>query len=232
MSKHRSFQEAPEHEEIAMLIPWYVNNTLSDRDRSKVDVHLCSCAACRDDLMLERRVHQGMIVDCPVEYMPAASLNRLRDMLDGKSEGRGQQAVIEPERWGRRLRRWQWLAAASFILMAAAVGLLAAGRWMQGSSRLAAPVFYTVTNPAPHPRDEVVRAVFSPTITLVELQSLLDEAQLRIISGPSEAGVYSLAARSDMPVGTSLALLRRHPAVRFAEGTALSDLPPEPGRAR
>jgi hypothetical protein len=61
--------------------------------------------------------------------------------------------------------------------------------------------------------------VFSPNITLVELQSLLDEAQLRIISGPSEAGVYSLAAKSNLPVSKSLALLRQHAAVRFAEGT-------------
>jgi hypothetical protein len=63
----------------------------------------------------------------------------------------------------------------------------------------------------------VIRAVFAPTITLVELQAILDEAQLRIISGPTEAGVYSLAANSGQPVSTSLALLRGHPKVRFAE---------------
>jgi len=41
--------------------------------------------------------------------------------------------------------------------------------------------------------------VFSPTITLVELQAILDEAQLRIISGPTEAGVYSLRRRPPTP---------------------------------
>jgi hypothetical protein len=65
----------------------------------------------------------------------------------------------------------------------------------------------------------VIRAVFSPTITLVELQSVLQEAQLKIISGPTEAGVYSLASDSSLPVHTSLELLRHHAAVRFAEGT-------------
>jgi hypothetical protein len=64
-----------------------------------------------------------------------------------------------------------------------------------------------------------LRAVFSPAITLVELQALLDEAQLRIISGPTEAGVYSLAATSNRPVTVSLSLLRRHASVRFAEST-------------
>ena len=50
--------------------------------------------------------------------------------------------------------------------------------------------------------NEVIRAVFSPTITLVELQTMLDEAQLRIVSGPTEAGVYSLAANSRRPVSS------------------------------
>ena len=81
------------------------------------------------------------------------------------------------------------------------------------------PLYRTVTSAVPRSRDETIRAVFSPTITLVELQSILHEAQLRIISGPTEAGVYSLASDSNLPVRSSLELLRRHATVRFAEGT-------------
>ena len=77
--------------------------------------------------------------------------------------------------------------------------------------------YHTVTNPRPHAPGEIIRAVFSPAITLIELQAILDEAQLRIVSGPTEAGVYSLAPDSNRPVSSSLALLRRHTAVRFAE---------------
>ena len=81
--------------------------------------------------------------------------------------------------------------------------------------------YHTVTSAAPRAPDEVIRAVFSPAITLVELQAILDEAQLRIISGPTEAGVYSLAATSERPVTASLSLLRRHTSVRFAESTRI-----------
>ena len=56
---------------------------------------------------------------------------------------------------------------------------------------------------------EVIRAVFSPTITLDQLQAILDEAQLKIVSGPTEAGVYSLASSSDLTVRSSLAALRQ-----------------------
>src|SRR4029077_7853311 len=103
-----------------------------------------------------------------------------------------------------------------------AVGLLVVDRWVQ-FERQARPDYHTVTKPTPRPQGEVIRAVFTPTITLVELQSILDEAQLRIVSGPTEAGVYSLASKSTLPVRASLALLRQPSTVVLGEGT-----PPAP----
>jgi hypothetical protein len=74
----------------------------------------------------------------------------------------------------------------------------------------------------------VIRAVFAPEVTVEQLKALLGEAKMRIVSGPTEAGVYSLAATSDQPVVESLAVLRKHPDVRFAEATANT---PEPSRS-
>jgi hypothetical protein len=185
-----------------------------------VEEHLLGCAGCREDFALEQRIRAGMSVDGPLEFMPATSLNRLRNMLDRDSAAGADAEVFHPGTGtgtgARQPRRWQWLAAASFVGAITVAGLLTAGHWRVGSSA-DAPVYRTVTDPLPRAREEVVRAVFVPTITLVELQALLDEAQLRIISGPTEAGVYSLAAKSSMPTSTSLALLRRHATVRFAE---------------
>jgi hypothetical protein len=106
--------------------------------------------------------------------------------------------------------------AASVAIMAVAVSMLAADRWMQSRPRADAP-YSTVTTSKPRVPDEVIRAVFAPTITLVELQAVLDEAGLRIVSGPTEAGVYSLAANTGRPVSAALASLRGHAKVRFAE---------------
>jgi hypothetical protein len=219
LSNQRANEAATEHQAVALLIPWYVNDTLDDGERSRIEAHLTGCAACREDLALEQRIYHGVSADSAVEYMPAASLNRLREKLDGKPVVDAQVSMSAQMPRRRRLRHWRGLTAASIIVMAVAIGVLAADRWRQDGGRHAAPLFYTVTNDAARSPDEVVRAVFSPNITLVELQALLDEAQLRIISGPSEAGVYSLAARSNLPVSKSLALLRQHATVRFAEGT-------------
>jgi hypothetical protein len=219
--KHRS-SVAPEHQEISALIPWYVNGSIGEHERQRVDAHLILCACCRDDLAQERRVYQGMTAETAVEYMPAISLKRLQARLDGvvaAASADVQADVPAAGKPGRRSIPWQGLMAASVAVMAVALSLLAADRWMQFRARASAPNYYTVTTSTAHAPGEVIRAVFSPAITLVELQAILDEAQLRIISGPTEAGVYSLAANSPRPVSSSLALLRGHAKVRFAEST-------------
>jgi hypothetical protein len=192
---------------------------LNEQDRQRVDAHLSLCAACSHDLALERRVFESMTAASAIEYMPVASLNRLRVRLDAEHADVADPEVAPLPHRRRGVMGWQGLMAASVAVMAVAVGLLAADRWMQVRSAAAPASFYTVTSSAPRVRDEAIRAVFSPTITLVELQGILDESRLRIVSGPTEAGVYSLALTTDRPVSESLATLRQHSTVRFAEST-------------
>lgn len=207
----------PAHPDISSLLPWYVNGSIGERERHRVDAHLPSCAPCRDELAHERLIHQNMSAENAVEYMPVASLNRLRARLDGvhSAQPADLQDPAVPAKPRDRPMPWQGLMAASVAVMAIALSLLAADRWMQSG----APAYHTVTSAAPRAKGEAIRAVFSPTITLIELQNMLDQAQLRIVSGPTEAGVYSLAATSHRPVSSSLQLLRSHPEVRFAEST-------------
>jgi hypothetical protein len=118
---------------------------------------------------------------------------------------------------------WQSLMAASVVITAVALGVFTMDRWRAPASPRS---YHTVTTPSPRVPDEVIRAVFQPSITLVELQRILDESQLRIVAGPTEAGVYSLAANSHRPVVDSLDMLRKHAAVRFAESTQPAADPP------
>jgi hypothetical protein len=226
-----------DHSEISELIPWYVNGTISAIDRQKLDTHFLTCAACRDELLQERRIYQAVSADSAIEYMPAASFKRLQarlDERDGAHASAPRAPLFSRPAQARRPDRripWRGLAAASIAVLAVSISLVSADRWYRLRARELTPDYHTVTTSVPRPSNEVIRAVFSPTITLVELQAILDEAQLRIISGPTEAGVYSLAANSDRPVNSSLALLRRHGAVRFAESTQL-DEPRAPGASR
>ncbi len=222
--------DGPVHPEISSLLPWYVNGSISASERLQVDEHLALCTSCRDELARERWIYRNMSAENAVEHMPSASLQKLQARLDGvgAAESKPVNATTGAEESRDRSMPWQGLMAASVAVLAVALSLLAAGRWTQYGAQAAAPVYHTVTSPDPRAANEAIRAVFSPTITLSELQSILDEAQVRIVSGPTEAGVYSLAVSPGRPVIASLALLRGHAAVRFAERT--DDLRPSSGK--
>jgi hypothetical protein len=207
------------HSALTTLIPWYVNGTLGEEDRRRLEAHMGECLQCRQDLGLERQIHGGIATQTGVEYLPAPSLKKLLGRIDSEVEPARARLPRVPKA-GRRLQPWSWqgLTAASVAVTAIAVSVLAVDHFMQHRNSLA-PDFRTVTLNTPRPRNEVIRAVFAPNITLVDLQSLLDEAQLRIVAGPTEAGVYSLAATTIRPVNVSLAVLRGHSSVRFAEST-------------
>ena len=216
------------HPEISELIPWYVNGTIGALDRQKLDAHFLTCAACRGEMLEERRMYEAMSADSGIEYMPAASFKRLQARIEqvesapnSAPRAPGSRLSHAPEPGAPRRMPRRYLIAASIAAAILAVSLVSTDKWyrLRGWG-LPAP-YTTVTTSVPRPPNEVIRAVFSPTITLVELQGILDEAQLRIVSGPTEAGVYSLAANTDRPVNSSLALLRHHSAVRFAESTRI-----------
>jgi hypothetical protein len=218
MSSGRRIENSAEHQEVSALIPWYVNDTLSDHERQRVDAHVGACVPCRDDLAVHKRVFEGIDAQPALDYMPVASLKRLQARLDA-AQAQAVSPQLPPLEPVRNASPWRGWIAASIATMAVAIGLLAADKWVQFEARANQPNYRTVTSAAPRPRGEVIRAVFSPTITLVQLQSILDEAQLKIVSGPTEAGVYSLASNSSLTVRSSLALLRLHSTVRFAEAT-------------
>ena len=226
MTHNRRFENSAEHQEVTALIPWYVNDTLDEQERARVNAHVGECASCRDDLAMNQRIFDGIAAQPALDYMPMASLKRLQARLDAV-QGQGPPPQILPAEPERIESPWRGLIAASIAAMTVAIGLLAADRWVQFEARAGQGNYHTVTNSIPRPTGEVIRAVFSPTITLDQLQAILDEAQLKIVSGPSEAGVYSLASNSSLTVRSSLALLRQHATVRFAEATT----EPESGNA-
>ena len=222
MTHNRRTENSAEHHEVSALLPWYVNETLEEGDRQRVEVHAGNCLTCREDLAAQQRICEAIEAQPALNYMPVASLKRLQARLDTLAA----PAATTPQEQPPNRMPWRGWMAASIAAMAVAVALFAADRWVL-EARLQ-PSYRTVTSSVPRPQGEVIRAVFSPTITLVELQTILDEAQLRIVSGPTEAGVYSLASNSTLTVHASLALLRQHSTVRFAEGTVLE---PESGNS-
>ena len=217
-----------EHRDIWELLPWHVNGRLSEPDGRRVEAHLRVCGACRDECAAQRQIYHVIAADSAVEQMPMAGLNKLRQRI----ERTAVTAVADsPPQQARpadgRPRRRAAAIAASLVAVTAAVSIPATLHW-QAQRHVGPPAYYTVTAAAAPQAGAVIRAVFAPTVTLSELQSLLDDAHLRIVSGPTEAGVYALAMSGPQSIDWSLRRLRGHDTVRFAEsiGPVSGPVPP------
>jgi anti-sigma factor RsiW len=211
-----------EHREVWELLPWHINGRLSEPDRRRVEAHLHACDACRVECAAQQQIYQVIAADTAIEQMPMAGLNKLRQRIERTEIASPTDAV--PERT-RPVTRWRPRAAAiaaSAAAVAVAVSIPAALHWQAHREA----VYYTVTAAAAPQGSAVIRAVFAPTVTLSELQSVLDDAHLKIVSGPTEAGVYSLAMSGPQSIDWSLRTLRGHGTVRFAEPIGLAAVPP------
>ena len=204
------------------LIPWFVNGTVAENDRAGLQHHVENCAACREEMEVQRALLQGMRTRPQVESMPHGSLQKLWQRIDAEQVDEQTEAAMpaapaaSARPAARSPRTLRWLAAA-VVLQAVLLGILAT-ILLRGPQGQTDGAYRTVSTPAAAPGPASVRAVFSPDMTLGELQALLERAHLRIVNGPSPDGVYTLAtaSRTDDPK-QALLTLRAHPAARFAE---------------
>jgi hypothetical protein len=198
------------------LIPWLVNGSIADNERAVLQHHVENCAACREEIETQRALLQAMKVRPQVESMPHGSLQKLWQRIDAQPQAAPAAAPSSRSLHAPRApRALRWLAAA-VVLQALLLGVLAT--LMLRTPGSSEDSYRTVSTPAIASGPASVRAVFSPEMTLGELQALLERAHLRIVNGPSPDGVYTLAtaSRSDDPK-QALLTLRAHPAARFAE---------------
>ena len=194
------------------LIPWYVNGTLTGAKRDGVQLHLSQCTECQAELEAQRTLQQSMRTPPPLETMPHASLQKLLSRIDAQPVPPGTEVPV-----ARPSRLVGWLAAA-VVLQALLLGALSMALFGTPRTPADPAEFRTVSSQALPAGAPSVRAVFSPAMTLGELQALLERTGLRIVNGPSPDGVYALAtvsAKGDPK--QALLALRAHPAVKFAE---------------
>jgi RNA polymerase sigma-70 factor (ECF subfamily) len=135
-------------------------------------------------------------------------------------QARRKLRVALPALAGRtgEARRSRQLTAA---LALTSIGLILA-TWLDHRSPASFAAYRTVTEETPVAEAAVIHAVFDPGLKGSELEGILERAAVRVVGGPTPAGVYSLAPRSGIApddVRASLALLHRDPRVRFATAT-------------
>jgi predicted anti-sigma-YlaC factor YlaD len=190
------------HDEAEELLPWYATGQLEAADRVLVERHLSSCAACREQLNVERRLIQEFR---SVEPQMDAGWARLRSKLEPRHRERKHPAN----------RAWSFvrhpavaaIAAAQFAFLVLGAGLLL---W------LSRPTYHALGSPATATHTADVIVMFRADATVDDVRKALRAANASIVDGPTAADAYLLHVperRRDQ----SLARLRADDDVQMAE---------------
>jgi hypothetical protein len=207
------------HRRIWELLPWVVNDTASESERTAVVAHLEACDDCREEFEFQRRLHAAMAPHPASLDDPQQSWEQLRARLNAGARLPMARSRETPS------YRVSWLTAA-MIVEAVVIGALSTALWWRPAtpSGAAPPALYrTLSSVGKATPAASIRVVLAPDTTLPQMQSLLTAAHLQVVAGPSEAGVWSLGPAGDSnQAATAIALrqLRADPSVRFAEPIA------------
>jgi hypothetical protein len=232
--------DSARHEEAWGSLPWLANGRLSQAERDKIEPHVRTCAACREELAFQRLLCNVLTEPDRVTYAPGPSFRKLMDRIDGAApparESREQNkapAAPARRRTNSHLSLWRppglaW--AASFIL---AIGLGGVATTVYRSSQ---PLYKTHTDIEPVVPN-LLHISFDRSVTVGEAEEVLRTSGARVVEGPDSSGIFGIApgniasgkvtperVRQEMRVLATR--LHADPRVRWVEPIPADNVPP------
>jgi anti-sigma factor RsiW len=156
------------NEDLAALLPWYLNGTLDEAERARVEGWLRAAPERDAELAMWRAVQADARIALPVPAFDEVGWRRLRTQLPG-------------------VRRNSWLkvAAAASVLLIAGLQTAILVRDDAGVHR---PLSET-----PLADHWQLRVRFADSATLAEIGAMLERHDAQVVAGPSALGLYTLA---------------------------------------
>jgi len=205
---------APEtlsHDQAAELLPWLVNDSLSDRERDAVRAHASSCVVCRRELEELAEIRNSITLPAAGAPVPAPDMRRINSRIDDliRRQTRGRRLL-------ERLREWfgdPWRVAVALQT----VVLLTLGTAWLATDR-PGPEYTTLTTPDALPEGQYLRVVLDPTLDTPQVAAFFDAMRLSVVDGPSARGVYTVSPdERDAEIDRIATDLLNDPAVLFAQ---------------
>ncbi len=210
------------HEEFLELLPWFINESLGEKERDRVMVHLRECPECRrerDHLQsIEAFVKESDVTIPDYQF----SYHKLLSRIEGAERNRESTAGIGIE---RGLASWVPFAgiAASLMLAIALVGTLNPSVALEPETA----EFRTLTSQSGIAGvSRRIALTFEQPIQAHTMRKALIETNSNIISGPDKDGTYlvEVVVPEDVSADDFVQWIReiegvQHAALTAAEGT-------------
>lgn len=194
------------HAEVAQLLPWFVNGTLSVDEHARVERHVRECLSCYSTLQQERRLRELVSSQSTASMSAELGFDRLMSQIEGTGRGRGP----------RRARAARWPAAVAAGLVALAAGTLV---WLGVAGPGAGSGPYATATRSEAQAGPLLDVVFAESLPAAEARELLADIDATVVEGPTDVGRYTVrvdAASSDAELTALIERLRRDERVRFA----------------
>jgi len=216
--------------DIAQLLSFYVNGTLTGAERDRVEVALRDDPRARALLEWEKSLRKAVQGDPQFDIAEDRGLAQVMQRIKAETKA----APAQPARKARapsgggtlaaRFREWfQWSPALALAcgIVAVQFGIIAHMATIRGEEG----EYSGVRAVKGRQQDAFVRVSFKPESTEIDLRALLREVNAEIVSGPTQIGDYYLVVRA-AGVQSVLATLQSNSNVESAE--IVRELPARP----
>lgn len=184
----------PTHEDILGILPWFVNESLGDRETQQVLVHLQDCEACRAERDRLQALQQMLIEDDE-----AGQAQQSGDYQQAFQQLMTRIAVAEANRMSTREARaskrgFGW---APYVAVAASlVAVLVFVATLNPPPPSGEAQYRTLSNTTSQPGTlHRVALTFEQPIKAETLRAALIETHSNIVSGPDSNGTYIVEIR-------------------------------------
>ena len=172
-----------EHEQVEMLLPWYVTGQLDATENAQVDAHIAGCADCALLLAKEWEL-KGKIASLPTalpEFKLPKAFGKHRATITSHAWQSTRQTA---SRWAAKPLRVAAFAAAQAAM------LLIVFQLAQFSTEPTAPYRTLSSGEAAGKANAVV--MFDANTREAEFRKILIDTHSIIVGGPTESNVYYL----------------------------------------
>lgn len=236
---HDTLQTVNQHQQILLLLPWYLNQSLEFAEQQQVESHIRTCMLCRRELVHLRKVSEAVRQASDLDVAAEASFHALKAKLHTVRQLPPESVVPQsgsrlaghnnvdsglsprcPTDSGQRL--WAYLGGRGAQLAIAASLLLAIiPLVMKTGHSPASAEYYTLSDSKPESSPvPQLRVVFKNSLSDADLNVFLAQIHGRRIEGPNSIGAYTvqLETAKDSPrLAAAIAFLRQQPNVMLAE---------------
>lgn len=236
---HDTLQIVNQHQQILLLLPWYLNQSLEFAEQQQVESHIRTCMLCRRELVHLRKLSTAVRQESDLDVAAEASFHALKAKLHTVRQQPPESVV--PQSVNRlaghnnvdaglsfrcatdsRQRLWSYLGSRGVQLAIAASLLMAIIPLVMQEGRAPATAeYYTLSDSKPESSTAPqLRVVFKNSISNADLNAFLAQIHGRRIEGPNSIGAYTVqleSAKDSPKLAAAIAFLRQQPNVMLAE---------------